>query len=476
MTTPTNTHRLGFHYFSDADHYREHDLEVWLPKLQSLGCSWLTMLAPAERAVPEYFINGIIHAGIQPVLHLNLPIEPFRQESSLQLLLESYAHWGVKYLVLFDRPNLRASWQPSVWAQADLVERFLDLFIPLAEMTRKVGLCPVFPALEPGGDYWDIAFLKAALRGLERRGKMTLIDGMALGANAWADNLPLDWGTGGPERWPAARPYFTPKGAQDQRGFRIFDWYLTITQAELGFTRPILLLKAGSRIGDHTDPSHPEVDEMTHARRNLALARWMCGETQLQDPELFQSTQPEPIPSEVLACNFWLLSAAQDSQDAANAWYPSLEKSLPASGLLRQWVEGWQKTNLSSDKGMTSSQPAQIQTPPQPQKVEANTVPPSSNNPVSPESSPGSNDHPIAHYLLLPRYEWGIDEWYLDMTRAFMKANQPTMGFSISEACLARRVTVVGGVQAFPDSVVETLHNAGCAVERMIADGTVIAT
>jgi hypothetical protein len=476
MTTPSNSRRLGFHYFSDANHYREHDLEVWLPKLQSLGCSWLTMLAPTERAVPEYFINGVIQAGIQPVLHLNLPIEPFRQESSLQLMLESYAHWGVKYLVLFDRPNLRASWQPAVWAQSDLVERFLDLFIPLAEMTRKVGLCPVFPALEPGGDYWDTAFLQAALRGLERRGKMTLIDSMALGAYAWADNLPLDWGMGGPERWPAARPYFTPKGAQDQRGFRIFDWYLTVTQAELGFTRPILLLKAGSRIGDHADPSRLAVDEMAHANRNLALARWVYGETQLQDPELCLSTQLEPIPSEVLACNFWLLSAAQDSPDAVTAWYASPEKSLPASGLMRQWIEGWQKTNPSSNKGTTSEQPVQVQTPSQPQKAEANTDSLSSSDPTGPESPSRSNDHLIAHYLLLPRYEWGIDEWYLDMTRAFVKANQPTMGFSIAEASLAKRVTVVGGVQAFPDSVIETLHNAGCAVERMIADGTVIAT
>ena len=50
------------------------------------------------------------------------------------------------------------------------------------------------------------------------------------------------------------------------------------------------------------------------------------------------------------------------------------------------------------------------------------------------------------------------------------------LGFSIAEASLAKRVTVVGGVQAFPDSILETLRNAGCAVERMIVDGTVLAT
>jgi hypothetical protein len=476
MTIPPDYRRLGFHYFPDANHYRKHDLDVWLPKLQSLGCSWLTMLAPAQRAVPEYFIDGLMHAGIQPILQLYLPIEPLRQESSLQLLLESYAHWGVKYVVLFDRPNMRTSWQPSTWAQVDLVERFLDLFIPLAEMTRKVGICPVFPALEPGGDYWDIAFLQAALRGLERRGKMTLIDSMALGAHAWADNLPLDWGSGGPERWPTAHPYFTPKGAQDQRGFRIFDWYLTITQAELGFTRPILLLKAGSRVGDRGDASRPAVDEMAHARRNLALARWMCGETQPQDTELYFSPQLEPVPAEVLTCNFWLLSAAENSLDARDAWFPSPDKSLPASSLMRQWVEGWPSSAPISDESMGSAQSPNLQTEAAAQKDETNANSLDSNKPNSPEGSPISNPHPIAHYLLLPKYEWGIDEWYLDMTRAFMKEHQPTMGFSIGEASLARRVTVVGGVQAFPDSVIEKLHEAGCVVERMIADGTVLAT
>ncbi len=476
MTFPSNSRRLGFHYFPDADHYREQDLELWLPKLQSLGCSWLTLVAPAERAVPEHFIDGLIHAGIQPILHLNLPIEPHRQDVSFQLLLESYAHWGVKYLVLFDRPNMRASWHPSAWAQADLVERFLDLFIPLAELTRKAGLCPVFPALQPGGDYWDIAFLQAALRGLERRGKMMLVDNMALGAHAWSDNLPLDWGAGGPERWPTARPYFTPKGAQDQRGFRIFDWYLTITQAELGFTRPILLLKAGSQLGDHADVTHPAVDEMTHARRNLALARWMCGETKPEDPELYLSTELEPIPADILACNFWLLSAADNSEHVAQAWYPSQERSLPAISLMRQWVAGWLKPSQPSDKGMGSAQPVMLQTTPHPQEHETESVSPEVTEQIKPEVLPGENNHPIAHYLLLPSYEWGIDELYLDMARPFVKEHQPTMGFSIAEARLARRVTVVGGVQAFPDSIIETLRDAGCAVERMIADGTVLAT
>ncbi|PKP01191.1 MAG: hypothetical protein CVU11_15960, partial [Bacteroidetes bacterium HGW-Bacteroidetes-6] len=41
----------------------------------------------------------------------------------------------------------------------DLVERFLDRFLPLANQVVSEGAVPVMPALEPGGNYWDTAFL-----------------------------------------------------------------------------------------------------------------------------------------------------------------------------------------------------------------------------------------------------------------------------------------------------------------------------
>ena len=66
-------------------------------------------------------------------------------------------------MVLFDRPNLRANWPAAAWAQSNLVERFLDVFQPLALAAVQAGLIPVFPPLEPGGDYWDTAFLRSCL-------------------------------------------------------------------------------------------------------------------------------------------------------------------------------------------------------------------------------------------------------------------------------------------------------------------------
>ena len=97
---PPSLTRLGFHYYPDTFHYREQDLQTWLPRLEKLGASWLTLLAPNERAIPEYFLNGLLAAGIQPVLHLPLQADFTHDREALQLLFSSYARWGVRYLVL----------------------------------------------------------------------------------------------------------------------------------------------------------------------------------------------------------------------------------------------------------------------------------------------------------------------------------------------------------------------------------------
>jgi hypothetical protein len=83
---------------------------------------------------------------------------------------------------------------------------------------------------------------------------------------------------------------------------------------------------------------------------------------------------------------------------------------------------------------------------------------------------------PIKHYLLLPTYEWGIAEWHLDAIKPFVKKYQPTIGFSLKEAVLASKVTVVGNEQSFPEEILERLRASGCEVERISGDGTSIAT
>jgi len=207
--------KVGFHYWLDSDHYSEKDLNLWLPRLKSLGASWVVLPAPTCRAIPEHFITTLKREKITPVLHFQLNSEKLPAVEEMMLLFETYQKWGVKYTILFDRPyipvikvmGLGGGGSNAVdrmihfglsWAQSDLTERFLDGFLPLAEAAVMVGLVPVFPPLEPGGDYWDTIFLRGSLDGIKRRASAPLLERLILSAYAPLNENPLSWGGGGP--------------------------------------------------------------------------------------------------------------------------------------------------------------------------------------------------------------------------------------------------------------------------------------
>lgn len=330
MNQPLYTKRLpriGFHYFPDTVHYRKSDLDVWLPAITALGSSWLTLIAPVNRAIPESFLHRLISNNIEPILHLHLSITPPPSPQDLQPLFKAYAHWGVRYVILFDRPNLRTAWPASTWAEKFLVERFIDIYLPIADIAHQSGLTPVFPPLEPGGDYWDTAFIRLAAQSLCRRRCNLSPNPWVMSCYARASNRPLDWGSGGPERWPGARPYGNPTGEQDQRGFKIYEWYLSLAKAELSQPCEIILLEAGCRPGDQAYQDAPAIDEISHAWQNIEIARQVC-----------ESTDASEISSEVLACNFWLLSAAKDSPFASHGWFQPNGRALPVVGAFHQWL------------------------------------------------------------------------------------------------------------------------------------------
>jgi hypothetical protein len=436
IPTSTQKTRYGFYYYPDTLHYSETDLHTWIPELKALGASWITLLAPVDRAIPESFIRRIINEGIQPVLHLPLTTASSTELAELNLLFNAYANWGVRYVCLFDRPNLLKNWSPSSWAKSNLVERFLDIFIPVAEDARKSGLIPVFPPLEPGGDYWDTAFLSGALQGLQRRGHIELLNQLVLSAYAWSGNRSPNWGAGGPERWPRTRPYSTPQNSEDQLGFRIFDWYLAITQAAIGKMLPIILLAAGSRIGDQVESRSPAVDIHAHTWQNLTLIQMMSD----------RSKEYDPVPPEVLCCNFWLLSASEGDQEINHAWYKFDKTQLPIVNQLKEWVAD-NAMNLPMTSKSLSAKLAYL-----------------------------NGARPIAHYLLLPSLEWGANGRQLESIRPFINKYQPTIGFSPVEASHAKKVTVIGGDTSAHDPIIDGLLAAGCIVEQISADGMNIAT
>lgn len=399
----------GYHYLTNTQSYRQADLDNWLPNLRTLKARWLVLPAPTNRAIPEAFLTALLENQIQPVIHFSDLTIGARPVDDLVPLFEAYARWGVQYLVLYDRPNLQKHWEARYWTQASLVETFLDQYLPLANAGFQAGLTPIFPPLEPGGDYWDTAFLLAALQGLRRRAAQPFLKSLIMGAYAQYQDGDLNWGAGGPERWPKARPYCSNPDTQDQRGFRIFDWYLMIAQAALNHTVPIFLFGLGPQ------PQNP-ISSQKRAALNLQMARLLAGE---------KIAACDALPQEIIGATF-----GYDPQ----IWF---HPGQALSALAKEFCS-WLEPQIST-------------------------------------STAKSNQHPINHYLLLPAYDWGVADFHLEAIRPFVKKYQPTVGFSVKEAAQAKRVTVIGGRQIFPEEIINELRAKGCIVERIEANGTELA-
>lgn len=418
--------KIGFHYFQDTAHYTNKDLNQWLPELKKLKAGWLIIQSDASRAIPEQFIHGLIQQGITPIVHFNLRLPDAPSPADLHAILEAYAHWGIKYVVLFNTPNLISSWSQASWSQQDLVERFIDRFLPLAVEAAKMGLTPVFPPLEPGGDYWDTSFLRSALSSIKRRGYQSLLNKMPIAATSYTFNHDLTWGEGGPEKWQEVKPYFTPVNSEDQCGFNNFQWVKAIAKSVGILEVPIIQFGCGmkSRIDAYSPMMHAEIVQAIIDR--------------LENPEF----------SSVISSNFWLLAAEPGTEEYSQAWYKTDGKVSPIVRIL-----GTNEEELTSNYQKSPSDLARLN--------------------EQPEDEPA---HPVEHYLLLPAFDWGVAEWYLEVARPFIVKHKPAVGFSIEEASLAKKVTIVGGDKFFNPEAVAHLRSIGCKVEQISGDGTSIAT
>lgn len=398
----TTTARLGFHYYPDDRHFTEADLHSWLPTFQALKAGWLVLRGSSNRAVPEFFIHALQAKGIDPIIHIPARIGALKLDE-ISPLLNAYASWGVRYVVLYDRPNMRFSWDGENWARRGLVERFLDHALPVLEAVRAVGLRPVLPPLEPGGDYWDTAFLAATLSSLVRRGHHTLLQDLTLGCYAWTFDRSLDWGAGGPARWKTSLPYATPLDAEDQLGFQIFDWYAAISRSSAGLILPNLVLAGGA--GPRANPAAVE-----RSAANCEIAR------------RFAEGQ---VPAHVLNMAFYLLACEPQDPHAHLAWFNSARAPRPLAGPFFQTDE----THFG---------------------------------PALPGSQSKSSDWQFEHYVLLPQTLISELDAQLTSIEQLSPGARPAVGYSPHEARRARTVTLVGGAQAFPSALLDDLRRAGC--------------
>ncbi len=401
------THQIGFYYFPDDLHYTQADLRAWLPILKQLRARWVTLQAGHDRSIPEEFLSGLIEARIQPVIHIPSRVGEI-DPAALYPVLSSYRDWGVEHIVVYDRPNLKAGWENLSWNPTGLIDRFVDNLLPLWEIYKDLGLRMYFPPLEPGGDYWDTAFLESALDVIARRGASEDLDDAAIALYAFTGDHPLDWGAGGPDRWPEARPYHTPEGCQDQIGFRIFDWYAAICEKILGHALPMLAIAGGAR-----SPRNPTLGAVdSHAEINAAILRSLDDVTN----------------ATLQGFCFYTLSADGDSAEASSAWFQTPEHPLPVVDEFSRVLHSMQK------------------------------------------SSKRKNQKPISHYVLLPMTSKrnATQDW---MNLApFALSLRPVVGFSPSEARFAEQVSIIADEMSIPPTVEDMLIEAGCEVRRFEGD------
>lgn len=424
---PRDDTGLGFRYIDDGAHYDQQSLSFWLAELKDLGASWLVLPSRVDQPIPEFFVRELIAADIEPVIHLDVrPIQPI-DRLDLLTLCRTYAEWGVYYAYVYAEPNLATGWRFEDWSTPGLVERFAGLLFPAIETIHLAGLFPLLSPLAPGGHYWDLTFLGELLRLLARDGRQHVLEHLGLCIHHDLGNRPLAWGKGGPERWPNGRPYETPRGTQDHRGWHLYEWYDALLRDRLGQSLPLICGKTILIPGTQADPAFPPLDDATHSVRTVEAARLML------DGEL---------PAHVFNLAFWTLAAAEHEPTDQHAWYRRDTSTLPAVQALKQLKKHRRRSTHEN---------------------------------ATPSQQSGSPAGAIYHYLLIQAGDGSVGahgragRWVLPATLDYVERFRPTVGFNVDEACQASRVTIVGSDAVAMASTAESLRTRGCLVEQISA-------
>jgi hypothetical protein len=420
--------RIGFHYFPDCLHYGEKDIELWLPRLKRVNAQWLVLNTPAKQAIPEDFIQSLALSRIKTILDFNQPLFEEPSWSDLETLLRSYGKWGVHYAILDQRPNSQAAWGADFWKQTNLVENFMRRFLRFAGMALNCGIKPVFAPLQPGGDYWDLAFLESSLKVLADSADSLLVNNTALSAFAWDFGHSLNWGAGGPSAWRAVKAYKVPETSQDQHGFRAYEWYSQISQTILGKKLPMLMLQAG--LSD--DPQ-----QYIHTNLSSSLDKQLQVYRLLQEENVFDPENPakllNAISPEVLACNFYVISTA--SANASCAWFaPDGSPSPIAQAVLKSLSEAL---------------------------------------PIEQNESAGTSKNPNFKYdtyiLIADSLKPRVQEILQNM-HAFIARQKPLVGFSCEEAKKSASILVIANGDEPTSQEIEALGSSGSLVKVLNPD------
>ncbi len=409
--------KLGYSYFQKPEYFVKKQVVEWTSSLKKQGASMILLESSFTRAIPEDVFLTAKEYELEPIIHFTSELPLARKFNDISILLDVYARWGVRKVIFGDRPNLRQAWLSTGWQFENLVDHFLDRFIPLANYGVHKGLTPILSPLQPGGDYWDTAFAELAFKGLRQRRLDEVIEKLVLGCYGFTFSKKLTWGSGGPQRWPLSKPYLTPDGQEDQLGFHNYEWIQAIAEQSIGVKLPVIILNAG-----HPGTIYSQPDS----------------EKTLIDIQTIQSTlsnqnEPESKSSEM---------EIDQSIEGILFSLPTFAQIVPESLTPKSFLQMFQEKDGKQEAKTNTKKVQKI----------------------------------ISHYLLLPSRSSGVADVVLNKVRPIIKKYQPTVGFSLDEAALAQKVSIYPDSLLFSEEKINTLRASGCQVEILPESGIDIAT
>ena len=414
-----NKQALGFEYFSSPEFLVLKRVRDWLPVLKQLGASSVVIQSGFDKAIPEDIFLAARDQQLTPVVHFTMELPLARKFNEVAFLMDVYAKWGVSEVILGNKPNSKSSWTATAWHYDSIVDHFLDRFIPLANHAVRAGLSPALPPLQPGGDYWDTAFVELVLGGLKRRQMEGILDCLSLTSYGYTFNKPLSWGAGGPERWLGVKPYQTPEGQQDQLGFNNYAWQNAMGLRATGKNFPISILNAGSSGMKFVESNYQAMKKDIKTIYASILGK--------------------------LAPNSSKTEMAVMLDDSVKQVFFSLDN---IAKLMQNKISSKELIEFFKEP-----------------KHAGKTI-----------KSVEDSGKVFDHYLLLPAHTSGISDVILNKIRPLIKHRQTTVGFSPSEAKFARKVSIYPDPIVFSDEVIDELRSAGCTVEILPDSGIDIAT
>jgi ribosomal protein L7/L12 len=409
--------RIGFSYFTSPNYQLHSQLSDWLPIMKDFGASSVIFQSDFLRAIPEDAFIISRKSGIKPIVHFTSELPKARDLKKTAILVDIYKKRGVEEIIFGDRPNLKGAWPTASWHDKNLVEHFLDRFIPLASYAVQQGIRPVFPPLQPGGDFWDTSFIDLAISSLKNRKLESILQNLILSSFGYTFGKPLSWGMGGPERWTGAKPYQLQDGQEDQLGFNNFEWVKKIAERNLGFEVPVIILEAGFHGKSNQGKNKYEI---LKSIKSILTALGKGSAKDLTDSAI-------KFPASVLGCYF------------------SLEK-----------------IRILMDGHLPLTQFFEIFELPKQEK--------------KPESKINKEPKIISHYLLLPSHAGSVSDVVLNKVRPIIKKYKPAVGFSLFEASFAQNVSIFPDPILFTEEKINQLRSAGCKVEILPDSGIEIAT